>query len=383
MNLSLARKRFQDFTKKWFETKFADEQEISKLLTVDRIHPILWSRYFLGYVQPPLSLLYLGFSLFILYIFVKNKMTGFVNNIIIVSNLIVITPMVLIAPIITVFFNFVDHKVPLPYPWCFMYVVLDTSVKSTAHTTSLYLKLLLVINRLCSVYRPFDTRIWFRKKRSIIYCLVTIISCVVVGILLNFTYEKVTVRRHFDDLWGEVHHYEACSLDSSLIYGNETNVVSHVILILLNIIGLIGTFVCNIFFIAKIRQLKSRRKNLTEGRTKCEKQTDSRIDMMNSISAWVITAAIVNEIPSLVNKTISLYGVLNFARHGSEEVDLQNDVSMVGLNSAGQTHFLVFYYIDIVVLAPLDLIIFVIKSKKTKDAIKKIVCPCRAEIRNS
>ena len=372
----------KDFEKKWFAKKFEDDLETSKLLTVDRIHPIPWSRYFIGYVQPPLSFLYLGFSLFILYIFVKNNMTGFVNNIILLSNLISITPMVLAAPLIAVFFNFVGHDVPLPYPWCYMYVVLDTSVKSTAHTTSLYLKLLLVINRLCSVYRPFDTRIWFTKKRSIIYCLVTIMSCIVAGTLLNFTYEKVIIKPAFDDLWGKIRSYNACSMNPSLIHGDQKVIATTVILLLLNIIGLVCTLVCDIFFIIKLRQINLRRKNLTEGQTKCEKQTDSRINLVNTISKWVITASIVNEIPSLVNKALSLYGMLNFARHGSEIVDEENDISMVGLNSVGQTHLIVFYYIDIVILAPLDLIIFVVKSKKTKDAIKRNICRCANKDRN-
>ena len=383
MNNSWVNDYFKDFKKKWFAKKFADELEMSKLLTVDRMHPIPWSRFFIGHVQPPLSLLYLGFSLFILYIFVKNNMTGFVNNVIILSNLIVITPMVLTAPLIAVFFNSVGHDIPLPYPWCSMYVILDTSVKSTAHTTSLYLKLLLVINRLCSVYRPFDTRIWFTKKRSIVYCLVTIMSCIVAGILLNFTYEKIIIKPAFDDLWGKIRNYNACSMDPSLIHGDQSVISTTVVILLLNIVGLGSLLVCDIFFIIKLRQINSRRKNLAEGRTKCEKQTDSRINMVNTISAWVITASIVNEIPSLVNKALSLYGMLNFARHGSEIVDEENDVSMIGLNSEGQTHLIIFYYIDIVILAPLDLIIFVIKSKKTKDAIRSIICRCAKKDRNS
>ena len=65
-------------------------------------------------------------------------------------------------------------------------------------------------------------------------------------------------------------------------------------------------------------------------------------------------------------------------------MDFQNevDVSLVGLNAVGKSQLAVFYYIDVVVRAPLDLIIFVIKSKKSKDAIRKLNCPCEIKDKN-
>ena len=43
-------------------------------------------------------------------------------------------------------------------------------------------------------------------------------------------------------------------------------------------------------------------------------------------------------------------------------------------HNPAQVTYYVFYYIDLVILAPLDLVIFVIMSKKTKNAIKDILC---------
>ena len=139
-------------------------------------------------------------------------------------------------------------------------------MKSIAHTTSLYLRRLLVIIRLYSVYRLFDTRIWFTKKWSIIHCIPTLVSCVTVGFILNFTYAKVLIRPHFDDLWGALQNYNACSLNPSVVLDKGIciqAVVTHVVLLILNILGLVGTSVCFIFFIVKLRRLNFRRKDLT------------------------------------------------------------------------------------------------------------------------
>ena len=94
--------------------------------------------------------------------------------------------MVITAPINAVFFNFVDENVPIPYPWCYLYVTFGTSISPIAEITALYLKVLFEINRVCSVYRPFDTKIWFTKRRSIMHCLLTCGVCVTIGSVLHF-----------------------------------------------------------------------------------------------------------------------------------------------------------------------------------------------------
>ena len=253
--------------RRWFAKQLQEQIEISKLLTVEKLHPIPSSRQFLAYFQAPLSVLYLAFALFILFIFVRHKMTGFVNCIILLSSLIVIVPMFLTAPLITVFFNFVDLHLPIPFPWCYFFIHLETSGRWIAHTTSLYLKLLLGINRVCSLYRPLQTRIWFTTKRSIAYCCFTCLACLSVGILFNSLYQKVAIKPHFDLLWGEIQNYQACSLDPSIISGDRAIMIyiSHIGILCLDIIGLVSVIICNSLLVVKLKK------------NKCKKQRSKRV----------------------------------------------------------------------------------------------------------
>ena len=367
MNLSEVEKRFTNFQKKWFEAKHKEDVEISKLLTVDYFHPTSWSRSFVAYVQPPLTALYVAFSICVLYVLIKNNMICFVNFVIILSNVIVLVPMVLAAPLIVVFFIFVDNTVPIPHPWCYIFMHLETSIKSIANTTALSLKILLGVNRVCSVYRPFETKIWFTKRKCIIYCLITCIVCITVSSLLNFTYERVTVKPNFDNIWGKIRNYDACSLDPSITTENKTTAiyVSNVILVLLNIFGLVAMVACNVLLVIKLRRIKARRKNMTQ----IQKETDSRINLLNKIAVWVITASVITEIPSFISKVIGLIGLLHFAYHGSD-----SSFGVMGAHDMSQMSFYVFYYIDLVIFAPLDLLIFVMLSAKTKEAMKRSLC---------
>ena len=375
MNLTSGEKLFHDFVKKWNEKKLEDEIEISKLLTSNTLHPIAFSRNFAATVQPILSVLYLIFALFMLYVFIKNTMTGFVNCLIMLCSFISIVPAVLIAPIIVVFFNFVDENVPIPYPWCYLYVTIGTSMSPIAQTTSLYLKVLLGINRVCSVYRPFDTKIWFTKSRSTMYCLLTCGVCIAVGSVLHFSYNKVVVKRHFDVIWGSARHYNACSMAPMDATEHQMTFlyVSQAVHLGLHMIGLMCMVVCNILLVVKLRLVISRRKKLIEFRTKVIKQNDSRLYLLNSISSWVITTSSITEIPSLTSKAMAFYGMVYFAITGTADT-----VGTMGESrNPGQVTFYVFYYIDLVILAPLDLVIFVIMSKKTKNAMKEILCVCK------
>ena len=375
MNLTSGEKLFLDFVKKWNEKKLEDEIEISKLLTPSVMHPIAFSRSFAATIQPILSVLYLGFSLFVSYIFIKNKMTGFVNCIIMLCSFISITPVVLTSPITTVFFHFVDENVPIPYPWCYIYFTIDSSISPIAQTTSLYLKVLLGINRVCSVYRPFDTKIWFTKRRSTIYCVLTCGVCIAVGSVLQFTSAKLVVKRHFDIIWGEAKHYDACSTApmDNIEHQMTFLYVSQTVHLCLHLIGLVCMVVCNILLVVKLRLITARRKKFIATSERMTKQNDSRLYLLNSISSWVMTTSSITEIPSFISKTMAFYGLVNFAITGTADA-----VGTMGpSHNPGQVTFYVFYYIDFVVLAPLDLVIFVLMSKKTKTAMKKILCACK------
>ena len=356
------------------EQQFQGRQEASKLLTVSTIYPTS-SLYFVAYVQPPLNFMYLIFAIFIVFIFIRNNMICFVTVVLVLSNLISIIPMVLTSPFNIVFFILMDKDIPMPFPWCYIFFHLDSSIKAMASSTSLCLKIILGINRVCSVYWPFQTKIWFNKRRCIIYCVATCSVCITVSVLLNFSYQQLIVKPHFDDLWGSMTTYDACSMAPSLSQGDQGLpihvYVSNLFLVSFYIFGMLCLVVCNIMLILKFRKINLQRKKLSEGRTKHQKDTDARIYLLNTISKWVITAAIFTEIPSLISKSLSLYGFIHIAYYGADEATMN-----IGIHKVSQHVILLFFYVEQVILAPLDLFVFVILSKKARNAIKSCLCSC-------
>ena len=361
----------QAFSKWWAEQTHKQRLEVANLMTVGNYFHSS-SKYFLAYVQPSLAILYLGFASFILFVFIRSKTICFVNAIIVLSNIIVMTPVILTSPLMILFFLFIDDEVPLPYPWCFLYLHLSVSITQITQITGLGLKILLGINRVCGVWCPFKMKFWFTKKRSIMYAVATIAVCVIGTSLLSFTHAKVAVKPAFDDLWGEVRNYLACSTEHFDNKDDRTEAmfVSNVIFLILNILGLVALVVCNVLLVTKIRRVNAERKNLVEKRTKNQKETDKRLNLMNKISIWVITATVITEVPSLINRLISIYGHIYIEVHGSIAAnEIFGDESFGPVSS-------IFYYIEQVVLAPLDLVIFVALSKKAQAEVRRIVCPC-------
>ena len=199
MNISVANNRFQSFQERMLKqlAKHHENEAHDIMLTADMMKHSDFAVYLQAYVQLPLGVLYLVSALFLLYVFLKENTAGFVQCILILSNIIVILQMVIAAPLMLVFFGIADHTVPIPYPWCSMLIFIEAHFKSTTRITSLYLKLLLALNRVCSVCYPFKMRIWFTRRRCATYCFVVITICVAAGILTNFTYERFILKPYF------------------------------------------------------------------------------------------------------------------------------------------------------------------------------------------
>ena len=116
--MSEVEKRFQAFEEKMYKriTEHKENEAYEILLTADFMKHSYFAVYLQAYVQLPLSVLCLVFALFLLYVFLKENIAGFVQCILILSNIIVIIQMVVTAPFLLVFFGIGDHSVPIPYP---------------------------------------------------------------------------------------------------------------------------------------------------------------------------------------------------------------------------------------------------------------------------
>ena len=315
--------------------------------------------YLQAYVQMPLSVLYLFFALFLLHVFLKENIAGFVQCILILSNIILIIQMVVTAPFLLVFFGIGDHSVPIPYPWCTMLIFLEAHIKSITRITSLYLKLLLAINRVCSVYYPFQSRIWFTKRRCAIYCVVVVAVCVAVGILTNFTYERFTYKQpYFGKIWGRFQTYTACCITPSEYKSNiNSNLILHGVDLFLTIAGVICIGFCNALVFQRLMKTKSQRLALTIVLSNYTKDVENRMSLLNRISLWVFVTCLACEIPFLISNIFNLSDFIVIIREaGGDNIRPYVDGLVV---------------IPYVLLTPLDLFIFVAMSKQTRDAIKK------------
>ena len=363
MNISAGEKLFQAFEERMLK-ELADHLENKAyeiLFTANMMKHSDFTVYLQAYVQLPLSVLYLVFALFLLYVFLKENIVGFVQCILILSNIIVIIQMVVTAPFLLVFFGIGDHSVPIPYPWCTTLIFLEAHIKSITRITSLYLKLLLAINRVCSLYYPFKMRIWFTKKKCAIYCFAVIAACVTAGVLTNFTYERFTYKPYFGELWGRFQTYTACSLAPSE-YKNymDSNFILHGGELFLTIAGIICIGVCNALVFKRIMKTKSQRLALAIVQSTYTKDVENRMSLLNRISLWVLVTCLVCEIPFLISNIFNLYDYIVIIREaGGDNLRPYVDGLVV---------------IQYVLLTPLDLVIFVAMSKKTRDAMKKRLC---------
>ena len=353
----------------WNEARIQGEAITSSLFQISVIYPQALVRIFIGLLQPIVGICCLCFSFFILYIFIREKMTGFVHCLLIASNVFGNLSNVLSAPINIFMFNISNINVPAPFPWCFLYYGNEFLLRPTLHVTSLYLKLLLAINRVCCVFLPFHTTFWFTKKRNIVYGLSTCFGALAIGASLNFTYKRITIMPHFDDIWGiqKVQEYEACSILPSFYDGN--NLAPQVLLPLLfsvvTISGILALIICNAFLVVKIALIKVSRKSLGEIRSKQMKSAEKRINLLSRVSLWIISATVVTEIPSLIALVMGLEHQARLMIHGVEGIDEKGTLY--------ETLQLI-HLIATVILTSLDLVIFVVMSNKTKAAIRKRFC---------
>ena len=85
MNLSRGQLLFEEMRKRWYTRKLKDEFEMTHYFRVNGsclfVSPSKFT--FIAWIQPPLSLIYLLFLIFVIYIFAKEKMFGFLQGIIV------------------------------------------------------------------------------------------------------------------------------------------------------------------------------------------------------------------------------------------------------------------------------------------------------------
>ena len=358
-------------TKNWNEARLEGQLKTDSLFRVGTFYPWVGMRVFVGCVQPFLGIFYLIFSMIILYIFVKEKMTGFVHCLLILSNVLTNLPNVVLAPINFVFFNFSNIDAPTPYPWCAVFAAVEDHIRPMLHATSIHLKILLAVNRLCSVYYPFQTLIWFTKKRSFVYSVLTCVISLSVGALLNFTYQRLSVVPFVDDIWGNrnVQGYDCCFY--SKLYNEhvlDLDLLLPLIFSLVVILGVLILVVCDILLIVKISMVKSARKKLTESRSPQMNSVEKRMDLLSAVSTWIISAVVVTEIPGLIAQIIGLEHTVRFLVSGADSIDAFGPL----YRFAWMVHL-----IGNKALSPLDLVIFVAMSEKTRKAIKTRLCRCK------
>ena len=276
-------------------------------------------------------------------------------------------------PIIIVFFHFADISEPMPYPWCYMYMMLDITVPQTTRTVVLYLKILLSINRVCSVYYPFQTMRWFTRKKIVLYCILVIALCVSTSGYVYFN-TLPAVEPYFGAVWpnGDVSTYYVCSLRPFEFQGSDR--VHTVILPFINsgvnVIGFILLIVFNVLFIVKLKK-KQKKRRILQGEVipKHTKKTENRMDRMNTISGYILYVLVFIEIPRFLKE------INNFQIHARAD-------EIMSRETHSETEQCVDNIIDIlqriVVTCTLsfDLIIFLAISKKMKNAIKQRICAC-------
>ena len=361
-----------EIIKTWHDKKLEGDYSIGMLFRISTALSNNVQRIFTSYVQPPITLLTIFIIVFLTYSFVKEKMIGIVNVLLILSNVFEVIPSLIIAPIQIVFYFFADITVPMPYPWCYIYLTADESVNHLVHTVTLNLKILLAVNRLCSVYFPFKYSFWFTPKRCAIYIMAAISLGATAGGLLNFTFEKIKKQEHVDDVWGtgRVEWYTACSLESNFVQegsGNDILFVTKIIQLSISMICVLALFVIDVFLIIKIRKQRKQREALSEGRSAVKKQADKKLDLLNKVSIWVIWVVIISEIPQMMVKIYAIY-LLVFWNTGGLSLFEINGITNSIMSSIG--------LLISSVLTPADMIVFTFLSDKMKSRLKKMFCCC-------
>ena len=358
--------------KNWDDALLEGKLKTDAMIRVSNIHAWDGLRFIHGFAQPILGFFYLAFSIFVLFIFIKENMTGFVHCLLILSNFFTNLPNVLSAPVNFIFFNFANIEAPMPYPWCYIYVIVEQSLRPIFHATAIHLKILLAINRLCSVYYPFQTSIWFTKKRSFLYSFLTCFVSLSIGASLTFTFKRVSVVSYVDDIWGNgnIEGYDCCSEYSVQYSGNvlELYVLMPVIFSVSMILAVLVLIVCNFLLIVKIGIVKAERRKLKESRSPQMDSVENRMDLLSKVSSWILSAVIVTEMPSLVAQIMGLEHSFRIITYGTESI-----------NAKGSFYFFtrMVHLIATISLSPMDLVIFVLLSDKTRKAMKERLCGCK------
>ena len=354
----------------WDRARIQGDFKIDALFRVSAFYPNKEQRLFLGIVGPTFAICYLIVSVFVIRIFIKEKMTKFVHILLILSNIIMNLPNILSVPVNIVIFNFSNIDVPVPTPWCSMFFIMTFAISPILNTTAIYLKVLLAINRFCSVYYPLQSKLWFTKKRNCRYILGMCFSIISIGILMHFTFEQFAVLPYVGDIWGRgiVEEFDACSIIPYEYTGNDVSlpVLLPTLFGLINVVGVGLLIALNIFLIIKIRLFMTLPSVLLDGRSPTMKEADRRLNLLNRVLVWVMAAVIVTEIPVLCSRIWALQRSFRLLIHGQDSIDEGKTFRM----------FEMIRFVVITVFAPLDVLVFVVLSKKLRKATRKTICSC-------
>ena len=309
--------------------------------------------FFNSYIQMPLLCIYVIAFVFVFYIFIKEDMLAFINVLLVLSNILDIAPLLFISPITMTFFLFAKEDLPIPTPWCNILILTNDSIFHILHTISMNLKIVLALNRICGVYFPLKFKIWFSKKRCVIYTFVAFAIGGGIGLVLNLTSRTVKEHVHLDDVWGDgyLEPYRACSTTSSYVDQDNANpilIITRLIQFAVNIFFIIILIVVDIFLVVKLRQQQRQREKI-QTRSATTMATENRINLLNRVCMWVLLVMIISALPQAVLRSYSLYVIVNLGVLGADGYDT---------DQRGHAMIEVVTYIMTVILTPLDLFVF-------------------------
>ena len=337
MNLSRGAELFKLMTENWYQSKMRYEIERSYLWNVESFLSADVF-FFLAWIQPPISVLYLAFVLFIIYIFNKEKIFGFFHVVLVISNLLLIVPIVSKVPLILVFFYFGNLSEPMPFPWCYILHVQDNELMSITRTIALYLKVLLAINRVCCIAYPFQANLWFSKSRRRSYIIATLGISGALSCFLNFAHANMSVEEYYGEMWrdGEYSSYKACSMKPSIYRDDPASMVflTPVLNIVLNAVGFAILFVLNVWFMVHLRRASKKRKDMMgKVQNKLIKKNEKRLNRMNKIAAYILTVVVFSEIPRFINEIMALASYFNLPTYSDEASPSDQDTTRAILES--------------------------------------------------
>lgn len=343
-----------------FISNIYESQVLSELLLrIGNFH-VGSSNIFIAYVQPTIIIIYAFSLLLITCVMHRKRMIGVFQGIFLLSNFFEVLASLLETPLIIVFFFVADPSVPMPYPWCVIYYNLRSRVKTIGHLIASYLSLLLGINRICAVFVPFKMNVLFSKKRSTIYCCITVLGCILLSGGIGYTVPSVITKTWVDDIWEnkKMEFYTACALDVLRYQGGVIYTLQMIEVIFL-LIPPFCLVAMNIVLVRKLRRITYQQKQLHEAANQNE-GTNRRIYAMNRVATWVFLSFIAVELPLFVLKLLAFYNTLHIYLYGAKEARIR----LKYFNSE-------VYDIVFECLLPVNLILYAILSKKLRKAMKR------------